>query len=102
MMRWTTAAALACLLGLAGCGTPIIESPGGEGGPFPHEENYSRLHMDDAEVDDSVCFGCHAVDEDSLEEDGNPLHCTLCHAYPPVHMGDDDDSSSTDDDGGSS
>jgi hypothetical protein len=73
-------------LALAGCGVPIEGQPGIDGGPFPHEEDYIRVHMDDAEVDDGACLVCHGADEDEQVAGSSALHCSLCHAYPPIHV----------------
>lgn len=83
-------ALLTLVLLMAGCGVPVDVTQGYATGPFPHPEDYSRLHMEDAEEDDSTCFGCHGVDEDDLIEGSSTLHCSLCHAYPPVHIEDDE------------
>ncbi len=93
MRRQLTVATFVALLPLLACGVPVESGSGGIGGPFPHAEDYVRIHMEDAEEDDSVCFLCHAQDEDGQPEDATNLHCSFCHAYPPVHLelGDDDD-----------
>jgi len=89
MSRWLAAAGIAALLAAAGCGVPVDLQPGdGEGG-FPHPDDYVREHMDDAEQDDEGCFDCHGVDSDDPIEGSTTLHCSLCHAYPPVHLGDE-------------
>lgn len=75
---------LAVTLLLIGCGVPVVVNEVSGTGGFPHEEAYSRVHMEYAEQDDTGCFQCHAVDEESLTEDQSPLHCSLCHDYPPI------------------
>ena len=93
MNRWIqglSAAAIPLLLLLVGCGVPVDVTPGYGSGAFPHPAGYSRLHMEDAEEGDSACFECHGEDEDTQVEGSSALHCSLCHAYPPVHLEDDE------------
>ncbi len=92
MTRWISRTLLACALGLAvgSCGVPVDVTEGYGSGGFPHPEGYSRLHMEDVEEDDTACFECHAEDEDGRIEGTSVYHCSLCHAYPPVHLEDEE------------
>lgn len=89
MKRGSAAIAIAGLLAVGGCGVPVEIPSSGEGGPFPHAEGYSRIHMDDAELDDTVCLSCHGEDDETQVVNSAALHCSLCHAYPPYHFSDD-------------
>jgi hypothetical protein len=90
-VRWLRAAvALIGVLLLAGCGVPVDIHPGDVDGAFPHPEDYALIHMEYALEDDSSCFQCHAEDQDSWPEDATNLHCSYCHAYPPVHLEDEE------------
>jgi len=78
--RLTLLAASAGLL-LAGCGVPIPFAQGSGG--FPHQDDYLRAHMDDAEEDDAGCLECHGEDEEHMVEGSEAPHCSQCHSYPP-------------------
>lgn len=76
MTRW---APLVLAAGLCTCAD--VASPGGSdtAALFPHPDDYSRTHMDDALVNADTCMSCHWAIEGNIEPIAPP--CDTCHRW---------------------
>ena len=69
-------------MAVAACGRPTYRATGDASATFPHPEDYSRQHPEDALIDPEPCLACHGEDEDDAAEGSSAPHCSSCHAWP--------------------